>query len=112
MRSVWSGRDRERDVTRGVTGDVTYAVARAVTRAHTCARSADMARLHAGHSQPSAPYERKTDRVRTHECAARHVGGEFRSHSKEAIMLRKAFHVAYHFVTVADEVPRHIVHTS
>jgi hypothetical protein len=61
---------------------------------------------------PSAPYERKGDRARTNECAARHIGGEFRSHSKEAIMLRKAFHVAYHFVTVADEVPRHIVHTN
>jgi hypothetical protein len=32
---------------------------------------------------------------------------------KEAIpMLRKLFHLAYHFVTVADEVPRHISHTN
>jgi hypothetical protein len=30
---------------------------------------------------------------------------------EEAIMLRKVLHVAYHFVTVADEAPRHIVHT-
>src|SRR5262249_30106178 len=27
-------------------------------------------------------------------------------------MLRKVLHLAYHFVTVADEVPRHIAHTN
>jgi hypothetical protein len=27
-------------------------------------------------------------------------------------MLRKVLHLAYHFVTVADEVPRHLVHTN
>ena len=27
-------------------------------------------------------------------------------------MLRKVLHLAYHFVTVADEIPRHIGHTS
>jgi hypothetical protein len=28
------------------------------------------------------------------------------------LMLRKVLHVAYHFVTVADEVPRHITVTN
>jgi hypothetical protein len=28
------------------------------------------------------------------------------------LMLRKVLHLAYHFVTVADEVPRHMGHTN
>ena len=36
----------------------------------------------------------------------------FRRSAEEVIpMMRKMLHLAYHFVTVADEIPRHVTET-
>jgi hypothetical protein len=59
------------------------------------------------------PAEQSAAGGRTHECVATPTTRRVTEKAKAGDpMVRKILHIAYHFVTVADEIPRHIGHTN